>query len=323
MAADRGPRGRRQEGAPGHGGEQDLRQMDGGRDAGAAGSSASTESEPGQFPGIERHHRRQHHARRAPRRCGCRGATRARAPMPLNARAAPAPVRPAACCGCGRSARRRRSSPCRCRGCRRAATLSQQVPPGGVLGPVDEHEVGGAARLDQPAVEACGCARCCRWQSRTPAPPGCRPGSTAARSSAGCPAAARPSRPARRCRGSRGASTGRARVPPATAAIATRSLPLCTISMARLQRSHSSHTCASGSAVWPPLMWPMMSASASSTTSLSISPEPGIDGPPVWMVLWMPCLRAQATISSRLVAGLHRAEADLAEQRRRRPRPVP
>jgi hypothetical protein len=26
-------------------------------------------------------------------------------------------------------------------------------------------------------------------------------------------------------------------------------------------------------------------------------PEPGIDGPPVWIVLWMPYLRAQATIS--------------------------
>ena len=81
------------------------------------------------------------------------------------------------------------------------------------------------------------------------------------------------------------------------AAIATFSLPLCTISMARELFSHSSHTCASGSEVWPPLMWPMMSASASSTTSLSIRPEPGIDGPPVWIVLWMPYLRAQPTIS--------------------------
>ncbi len=43
-------------------------------------------------------------------------------------------------------------------------------------------------------------------------------------------------------------------------------------------------------------MWPMTSVSASSTTSLSIRPEPGIDGPPVWMVLWMPYLRAQPTI---------------------------
>ena len=47
---------------------------------------------------------------------------------------------------------------------------------------------------------------------------------------------------------------------------------------------------------WPPLIWPMTSASASSTTSLSIRPEPGIDGPPVWIVLWMPYLRAQPTI---------------------------
>src|SRR5256885_5224483 len=52
----------------------------------------------------------------------------------------------------------------------------------------------------------------------------------------------------------------------------------------------------SGSAVWPPLMWPTTSVSASSTTSLSIRPEPGIEGPPVWMVLWMPYLRAQPTI---------------------------
>ena len=33
-------------------------------------------------------------------------------------------------------------------------------------------------------------------------------------------------------------------------------------------------------------------------TSLSISPEPGIEGPPVWMVLWIPCLRAQPTMRS-------------------------
>ena len=72
------------------------------------------------------------------------------------------------------------------------------------------------------------------------------------------------------------------------AAMATFSLPLCTISMARAERSHSSHTCAIGSAVCPPLMWPMMSASASSTTSLSIRPEPGMEGPPVWMVLRIP-----------------------------------
>jgi hypothetical protein len=52
----------------------------------------------------------------------------------------------------------------------------------------------------------------------------------------------------------------------------------------------------SGSAVWPPLMWPTTSVSASSTTSLSMRPEPGIDGPPVWMVLWMPYFRAQATM---------------------------
>ena len=43
-------------------------------------------------------------------------------------------------------------------------------------------------------------------------------------------------------------------------------------------------------------MWPITSASASSTTSASIRPEPGIEGPPVWIVLWMPYLRAQATI---------------------------
>jgi hypothetical protein len=35
-------------------------------------------------------------------------------------------------------------------------------------------------------------------------------------------------------------------------------------------------------------MWPTTSVSASSTTSLSINPEPGIEGPPVWIVLWMP-----------------------------------
>ena len=82
------------------------------------------------------------------------------------------------------------------------------------------------------------------------------------------------------------------------AAMATRSLPLCTISIARPERSHSSQTWASGSEVWPPLMWPMTSASASSTTSLSIRPEPGMEGPPVWIVLWMPYLRAQATIGA-------------------------
>ncbi len=47
---------------------------------------------------------------------------------------------------------------------------------------------------------------------------------------------------------------------------------------------------------------------------MSIRPEPGIDGPPVWMVLWMPYLRAQATISLRLVAGLDRAQAHFAQQ---------
>ena len=52
----------------------------------------------------------------------------------------------------------------------------------------------------------------------------------------------------------------------------------------------------SGSAVWPPLTWPTTSVSASSTTSAPIRPEPGIEGPPVWMVDWMPYLRAQATI---------------------------
>ena len=43
-------------------------------------------------------------------------------------------------------------------------------------------------------------------------------------------------------------------------------------------------------------MWPMMSGPVSSTTSASISPEPGIEGPPVWIVDWMPYLRAQPTI---------------------------
>ena len=52
----------------------------------------------------------------------------------------------------------------------------------------------------------------------------------------------------------------------------------------------------SGSAVWPPLTWPTTSVSASSTTSAPMRPEPGIEGPPVWMVDWMPYLRAQATI---------------------------
>src|SRR3979490_1173470 len=47
----------------------------------------------------------------------------------------------------------------------------------------------------------------------------------------------------------------------------------------------------SGRAVWPPLIWPTTSVSASSTTSLSIRPEPGIDGPPVWIGLWVPYLR--------------------------------
>ena len=54
------------------------------------------------------------------------------------------------------------------------------------------------------------------------------------------------------------------------APMATRSLPLCTISIPRVLCSHRSHTCLSGSEVWPPLMWPMMSASASSTVSLSM-----------------------------------------------------
>jgi len=59
-----------------------------------------------------------------------------------------------------------------------------------------------------------------------------------------------------------------------------RSLPLCTISMPRLQLSHRQVIWLSGRAVWPPLMWPMVSASASSTTSLSMRPDPGMDGPP-------------------------------------------
>ena len=63
-----------------------------------------------------------------------------------------------------------------------------------------------------------------------------------------------------------------------------------------MQPSQMQRIWSSGSAVWPPLIWPITSVSASSTTSLSIRPEPGIDGPPVWMVLWMPYLRAHPTI---------------------------
>ncbi len=72
--------------------------------------------------------------------------------------------------------------------------------------------------------------------------------------------------------------------------------------------------CSSGSAVWPPLMWPITSVSASSTTSASMRPEPGIEGPPVWIVLWMPYLRAQATICFAVGAVLDAAEPDLAEK---------
>ena len=75
-----------------------------------------------------------------------------------------------------------------------------------------------------------------------------------------------------------------------------RSLPLCTISSARGLFSHSVQTALYESEVWPPLTWPITSASASSTTCSSISPEPGIEGPPVWIVLCIPCLRAHATI---------------------------
>src|SRR6266481_6156463 len=71
----------------------------------------------------------------------------------------------------------------------------------------------------------------------------------------------------------------------------------------------------SGRAVWPPLMWPITSVSASSTTSLSIRPEPGIDGPPVWMVLWMPYLRAHPTILH--AAGAERPERALRKNRHR------
>ena len=48
--------------------------------------------------------------------------------------------------------------------------------------------------------------------------------------------------------------------------------------------------------------------------SLSMSPEPGIEGPPVWMVLLMPYLRAQATILRAVGAVFDAAEADLAEE---------
>ena len=70
-----------------------------------------------------------------------------------------------------------------------------------------------------------------------------------------------------------------------------------------------------GSAVWPPLMWPMMSASASSTTSLSIRPEPGMRGPASVDGALDAVLARPGHHLLCLGTGLDRAEADLAEQR--------
>ena len=42
-------------------------------------------------------------------------------------------------------------------------------------------------------------------------------------------------------------------------------------------------------------------------------PEPGIEGPPVWIVLLMPYLRAQRDHLARGRAVLHAAKSDLAE----------
>ena len=80
-----------------------------------------------------------------------------------------------------------------------------------------------------------------------------------------------------------------------SAVMAAFSLPLCTISMAPLACSQSWQMWPVASAVWPPLMWLTTSGLASSTTSWLMRLEPGIDGPPVWMMVCSPCLRHQAT----------------------------
>ena len=172
----------------------------------------------------------------------------------------------------------------------------EQVLAGGVLGAVHDDEVGGAAGLDDPAVELALPRRVAGGEAERQLRPAPRRARSAWRSCGGCRAAARPSRPASPSPVSRGRA-GSARAPCA----ARRARP----PRCRCGRSRSSARTArrargsgrAGSAVWPPLMWPMTSASASSTTSLSIRPEPGIEGPPVWMVLWMPYLRAQPTIA--------------------------
>ena len=46
-----------------------------------------------------------------------------------------------------------------------------------------------------------------------------------------------------------------------------------------------------------------------------MSPEPGIEGPPVWIVLWMPYLRAQATMRLAFGPSLTPPRPDFAQQR--------
>src|SRR5581483_7847050 len=120
---------------------------------------------------------------------------------PLRSRAAPTPV---VCCGCARSARYRRSPPFQHPGCHPAARF-----PAAYTRPCVGHDRGRRNRRHDPARSgqhrACGCAPCCRSRSRTFARQGCPQSSRALQSAAEPPAAARPSRPARRCRGSHGA----------------------------------------------------------------------------------------------------------------------
>ena len=110
----------------------------------------------------------------------------------------------------------------------------------------------------------------------------------------------------------------RSRAPPSRASpiawSAARPLPQWTISIA-IPDATSASMSASDSAVVPPLTWPTMSGRASRTTSARIALEPAIDGPPVWNVETMPCCARPGDHRRGLGAGLHGAQADLADER--------
>ena len=144
--------------------------------------------------------------------------------------------RPAACCGCARSARSRRSSSCRRPADRRGDAIQQGLA-GRMLRAVHEDEIGGAADLDQAAVERAHPRRVAGREAEGDFRGQRRRATTASRSCAGCRAAARPSRPGASVPRITRSSSLEFLAPSRSVNSAARSLPLCTSSRPRLQPS--------------------------------------------------------------------------------------